>query len=210
MKFENYVSEVLKTESNDFPKISERLSTKRGIRLNHSFIGIMTEIGELFEMLDKEKLDLVNLMEECSDVMWYVGVAVDELNIDRENFINKAENLNNELTYKDIFLRKIFKRKSVQKILNDSTKYSSQLLDLIKKNVFYGKELDTIKVESILVKIMSEMISLLELANYNKEDSMDINIKKLQLKRFKSGKFTQDEAISRNLVEERKTLEKKD
>lgn len=208
MKFKQYVTEVLKTESNDFVKIAERMSLPRNIRLNHASSGIMTEISELFEMVAKPQLDLTNLMEECSDAMWYIGVAVDELSINPDDFIEKCLEQRKSWSLLEKYI--LPKRTPILKTLSNSTISASNLIDIMKKGIFYGREIDPVKFESFMVEVMIEMIALLDLAGYDYEEAMDINIKKLQKKRFKAGKFTEQEAIVRNLDEERKTLEKKD
>lgn len=208
MKFNQYVTEVLKTESNDFIKIAERVSLQRNIRLLHASLGIMTEISELFEMLDKPKLDLTNLREECSDAMWYIGVAVDELKINPDEFIKKTLSKKRKINFLNKFL--VSKKVNIIRVLSKSTVASSNLLDLMKKSLFYGREIDLLKFESLMIEIMAEMVFLLEIGNFDYEEAMDVNINKLQKKRFKSGKFTQEEAVIRNLVEERKALEQKD
>ena len=209
MKFKEYVDQVLKTESNDFVKIGERTSLPRNIRLMHTAVGIMTEISELFEMEAKPELDLTNLMEECSDALWYIGVGVDELGLDRDAFFQKCQ----ELKRKDVAFPKkslLSKKVLIRDVLSKSQISSSKLLDLLKKSIFYGREIDLAQFENTMAEVMSEMILLLESFGYSVEESMDINIDKLQKKRFKAGKFTEQEAIVRNLDEERKTLEKKD
>lgn len=70
---------------------------KRFIRVFHSIIGISTEAGELQEALIKvingEKADNVNIAEEIGDILWYIALACDELDLDlgkiMENNIEK-------------------------------------------------------------------------------------------------------------------------
>jgi len=81
---ENYVENVVRSESVDFPKIRERLKEKRLIRLLHCAMGLCTEAGEFMDHLKKHifygaELDPVNMIEELGDNQWYVGVGVDEL-----------------------------------------------------------------------------------------------------------------------------------
>ena len=51
-------------------------------RLVHAAIGVATESGELLDALKKtlmygKALDRINVMEECSDVLWYLALALD-------------------------------------------------------------------------------------------------------------------------------------
>lgn len=82
---DNYIENVLRTESVDFDSIKERLSDENTIRLLHSSLGMVTEASEFADMLKKhifygKDLDLVNAKEEVGDQMWYIGVAIDVLN----------------------------------------------------------------------------------------------------------------------------------
>ena len=81
---ENYVENVLKTESLITPEIIARLSDPTTARLIHASMGMATEAGELIDMLKKylfygKPLDLVNASEEIGDQMWYSGLAIDIL-----------------------------------------------------------------------------------------------------------------------------------
>ena len=83
----DYVKNAVKTESNDFKKISERLSKEDNIRLLHAAMGLETEVGEFMDPLKKffyygKELDKVNLAEEVGDMMWYIAIACDTLNVD--------------------------------------------------------------------------------------------------------------------------------
>ena len=88
MVIEDYQKACLKTESNDFPAIKDRI-TDENIRLLHAGIGLATEAGEFLDALKKhifygKEMDKVNLMEECGDLMWYMSVALDALGYDYE------------------------------------------------------------------------------------------------------------------------------
>ena len=81
---DNYVENVLRTESIDFDAILERLKDPEKLRLLHAALGLVTEAGEFADMLKKhiyygKELDLVNAKEEVGDSMWYAGVAIDVL-----------------------------------------------------------------------------------------------------------------------------------
>ena len=81
---ENYVENVLKTESPITPELIERLTDPRTIRLLHAGLGLVTEAGEFIDALKKhifygKKLDLINCQEEIQDSLWYVGLGIDAL-----------------------------------------------------------------------------------------------------------------------------------
>ena len=90
----NYVQEVLRTESCDFERISERLKDPRIIRLLHAFMGLETEVGELMDALKKhifygKTLDWVNVKEELGDLEWYTAVASDVSQVPLDEILAK-------------------------------------------------------------------------------------------------------------------------
>lgn len=84
MTSENYVENVLRTESPITPELIARLSDPRTIRLLHVGLGLVTEAGEFVDALKKyifygKPLDLVNLQEELGDSNWYSALGIDVL-----------------------------------------------------------------------------------------------------------------------------------
>jgi len=82
--FEDYLTEVLKTENLDFVGMKERLQSDDLLRIAHSICGIANEAGELMEALKKHifygaPLDTQNILEEFGDLMWFMGPALDVL-----------------------------------------------------------------------------------------------------------------------------------
>lgn len=213
-----YVKAVLRTESNNFSNqsiigklvnhlfgvvnkntLSLRLSQKKNIRLLHASVGIMTEVGELYEMLEKKDLDLTNLREEVGDSLWYVGVAVDELGLNFEKMVQEVRQVAS--------VEGKSQREAVQEIIMKATVETSILLDLLKKSAFYGKSLDTVRFEEKLSTVVSLMAQLLSVGGFDLSGAMDRNIAKLE-KRY-GKKFTETAAVERDLVAERKILEQK-
>lgn len=84
---DNYIENVVKTESPTTPELVARLSSPENVRLLHAAIGMCTESGEFIDQLKKhifygKPLDKVNLKEEIGDLMFYIGVAMDVLETD--------------------------------------------------------------------------------------------------------------------------------
>jgi NTP pyrophosphatase (non-canonical NTP hydrolase) len=86
-----YLANVLKTESKPTKEMIERLvdNDARPMRLLHSALGICTEAGEFTDVIKKhiyygQGLDRVNLIEELGDIMWYIAVAADTLDVSLE------------------------------------------------------------------------------------------------------------------------------
>ena len=83
MKSEKYLKSALRTESNNFESINNRLDSEK-IRLLHAAMGMQTEAAEFTDMLKKhifygKPLDEVNLKEELFDMTWYMAIALDVL-----------------------------------------------------------------------------------------------------------------------------------
>lgn len=197
MKPNKYVENVLTTESNDFEKIRERIGTERNIRLLHGVLGLCTEATELFEMLEKKEMDLTNLKEEIADSFWYIGVLVDEFKFS-PNIIKQTAKV--ERNEKQL-------RKQLNQEIDKLTKNVGLVQDLVKKSVFYGRELSVENLEKTLVQVCQNLVNLCAIGGFSVEDSLTANIKKLKA-RFK-GKFSEKAALNRNLKKERKILEKK-
>lgn len=197
MKPNKYVENVLTTESNDFEKIRERIGTERNIRLLHGVLGLCTEATELFEMLEKKEMDLTNLKEEIADSFWYIGVLVDEFKFS-PNIIKQTAMV--ERNEKQL-------RKQLNQEIDKLTKNVGLVQDLVKKSVFYGRELSVENLEKTLVQVCQNLVNLCAIGGFSVEDSLTANIKKLKA-RFK-GKFSEKAALNRNLKKERKILEKK-
>lgn len=72
-----------KEDNTDFGKTCEAAVTEdqRLARILHGMIGMATEVGELQDAVKKhliysKPLDMVNVMEECGDVLWYVALTL--------------------------------------------------------------------------------------------------------------------------------------
>lgn len=94
MKTSEYIKAAIKTESNDFEPIKNRLQSEQTIRLLHAGIGLSTESAEILDSLKKhifygKPLDEVNLKEEMGDLFWYLAIMADSLNIDFETIMSK-------------------------------------------------------------------------------------------------------------------------
>ena len=87
MRAKDYINKALKTERKDYDFVATRNVTPR---MEHAIMGLVTEAGELLDQIKKAKiygkdLDLVNLIEEFGDIMWYSALLSDELKVDFED-----------------------------------------------------------------------------------------------------------------------------
>lgn len=80
-----------------------------------------------------------------------------------------------------------------------------ELTDQFKKNLAYGKDIDWVNVKEEIGDLMWYISEFANQHNFDLEEILETNIGKLQ-KRFPE-KFTTENAINRNLDDERKILE---
>ena len=81
-----------------------------------------------------------------------------------------------------------------------------ELADAYKKHIFYGKELDITNVSEEIFDLLWYAVNLARIENIDLVKGMQNNIAKLKV-RFPE-KFTEQNAIERNIEAERKELEK--
>ena len=92
---EDYIENAVKTESVDWEKIESR--TIHNLRLLHAALGIANEGGEVAGVIKKalfynkgctsDELRK-NFMDECGDVLWYMAIAFDELDLTFEEVMD--------------------------------------------------------------------------------------------------------------------------
>jgi hypothetical protein len=198
MNPKQYETNVLITESVDFEAIKGRLDN-RMIRLLHAGLGLSSELAELAEATANLETDWVNLGEEIADLAWYVAVAVNTFGFDH-NEISKYESVvttGMNFIKKDIF--------EFMEVLNRTVYDCGDFNDLLKKHIFYGRELNVEKIKACLEKICADMSALCYVSGYTIEDARKTNIDKLRARYGE--KFTEAAALNRNLEVERSILE---
>jgi len=178
--FKEYVPKAIRTESAMNP-FKDDVSVN--IRITHSMIGITTELNELNKAVALQ--DNVNIIEELGDVLWYLAIAEDTLNF-TESFDISTENINS------IFL-------------GEDEAYSTDVLDLIKRSMFYGSEFDEGEcIKPYISMLLGVIINSLKLG-VDLTEIIDVNLKKLYTRY--PDKFTKELAELRDLAKERETLE---
>lgn len=198
-----YIKNVLITEARDFTPLQERFSQIRNIRLLHGSIGLASELAEIREMArDNDPVDKVNLLEEMGDLFWYMGVIVNELGID-PNKIFRTKQVNKVLwQFPDLAATR-----ELNIVVDTLTISIGYMIDIMKKTLMYGKELDTLLIESILEEMGIDIEHALNCHGYTSGQARQVNIDKLRARY--GDKFTEDAALERNLEVERKILEQK-
>jgi len=82
----------------------------------------------------------------------------------------------------------------------------AEIADVFKKHIAYGKEIDYINVKEELGDSLWYIANMCNMNGWDMREILDTNIQKLQA-RYPE-KFTQENALNRDLEKERKILEK--
>lgn len=146
-------------------------------RLLHAAMGICTEVGELLELESDE-----HLIEEAGDLCWYLALGYDTLGLDWDAEDDTDVPMRGETPVETL------------------TIFATELLDMVKKQIFYGRELDHQKA-ALTLKILKQSLFLgLEMCDdetINLKNVVEANIKKL-MKRY-PGKFSEAAANERDV-----------
>lgn len=146
-------------------------------RLLHAAMGICTEVGELLELESDE-----HLIEEAGDLCWYIALGYDTLGLDWDVEEDVDVPMRGESPVETLMI------------------FATELLDMIKKQIFYGRELDHQKA-ALTLKILRQTLNLgLDLCNeeiISIESVVEANIKKL-MKRYPE-KFSEAAANERDV-----------
>lgn len=177
-------------EWNEYKELSEKtLSTefhcgKQVENLLHGVIGVLTELEELLGWNDE-----VNKKEEVADIFWYLALLDRELDL---NFkITKYEHN--------------FTQIKSQSLILQAFKQSCLLLDLLKKKIYYNKNIDTDQFCNLSSDLFDTMSIFCHLNEIEISTILDTNIQKLKARYGE--KFSSERAINRNLDTERAILE---
>lgn len=148
----------------------------------HMALGITTETEELKDALKVN--DFVNAREEHGDTNWYIANECNIYGLDFEHLMIDAK------------AGLLFDKIEPFELHN--------IVDLHKRELAYGKEMDVDALEAQLVILIQYLILVAERLEFSYEDSLKRNIDKLY-KRYPD-KFSQENALNRDLEEEHKTL----
>lgn len=201
MKPKEYEKNVLITESNDFAAIHGRIDDKM-IRLLHAGLGLSSELTELADAIEDPKdgaVDWVNVYEESGDLAWYVAVAVNTLGFDHDEISSHEADASDHVSVL------VHSMVGIRGVLLAITWGVGNYNDLLKKHIFYGRELNTEKIKETLQQICMAISGICLISGVTAEEARQTNINKLRA-RF-GEKFTQAAALNRDLDTERKILE---
>ncbi len=196
----NYLKNVLVTEARDFSPLQERFQKIRSIRLLHGAIGLASELAEIRDMAQKQKIDEINLKEEMGDLCWYMGIMISELELDPEDIFRSQGTM---VYLNDPEGQKIY----LNEYIDNMTIDIGDMIDLLKKHLMYGKELNVKGVKQKLLSLSCAIEFALNIFSMTSGEARERNIEKLRARYGE--KFTEAAANERNLVVEREILEKK-
>ena len=82
---QEYIQLAIRTESTVDAQINRRL--------DHAADGLCTESGEVKDIMKRSKfygknIDIVNFKEELGDILWYVAIACDALDVAMEDLMD--------------------------------------------------------------------------------------------------------------------------
>ena len=154
---------------------------------SHMALGLVDEFFELIQALEtfdsQGNTDKINIMEEHGDINWFLAGICTFFDYDYEYLYNLASE---KETVEDF--------KALGKIVN----FSKALLA-------YNKTVSTLFLKVCLVDVLSFLQFIAKAEDFDYLHSLQKNIDKLQTRY--PDKFTQENAVNRNIDTERKTLE---
>lgn len=195
-----YEKNVLITESNDFSAIKGRIDD-RMIRLLHAGLGLSSELAELTDAYASPKnvnIDWVNIAEESADLLWYCAVAINALGFNHDEVSSLESEASEPLVQKHSTL-------CLKAALLAAVCATGEYNDLLKKHLFYGRELNVEKMKRVLQALCLAVSGLCFISGTTIGEARQTNINKLKARYGE--KFTEAAALNRDLETERKILE---
>jgi hypothetical protein len=185
------------------PLALRTLSTVQSFQLNsaewdiaHAIIGINTEIGELAAAIQGG--DEINAGEEIGDILWYTAIL--ESRTGFQVVVDSGDP--GRLLYLDEDNTKTILRLAYP--TNNLIITGGQMLDILKKSLFYKGHLDLGGMQMLMREFGKEVGRLIDWMGLDVEVIRHQNIEKLRVRY--PDKFTQDDAMFRDLDAERDTL----
>jgi hypothetical protein len=198
----NYVEAAVKTEhrnARETKRLKVRFSDRMNMRLIHAVLGLSSELSEVQEAVDADKIDTTNLMEEVGDLYWYMAILADEFSSAEVVFVNNDSSPIRTARPSDA-------RALLQQNVNYMVRNAGSLADLVKKTVMYGKDLDVSMLLTYLRGLDYNINQALRIYGMTAQAARESNLNKLSA-RYEKG-FTEKAALNRDLKTERSVLEK--
>lgn len=151
------------------------------LNLSHMILGFYSEYNEIKSA--ERNMDLVNYGEELTDSQWYFA---------------------NYCTYRNYAMQDFYEKMYESRVSLEEN--LSKLADLVKKYIAYNKQIDIDREIDLLKQIAYQFYDLYRANDLNIYQCLQNNIDKLKARY--GDKFSEHNAINRNLDAERKELEK--
>lgn len=191
MNWNEYLPLAEKTLSTQF-NCEEEIYQK----ILHAVMGSLTEIEEILDnysdgVLITDPNRQGSIAEESADIFWYISIPFRELNISKTDLeYTSIENIDTSKPFNTLI---------------SFTKTSLKFLDLLKKKIYYNKDIDKKEMVDISSKMYLLLSKFCDHYNTNIDDILDKNIAKLKARY--GDKFSSERAINRDLETERNILE---
>lgn len=153
------------------------------LNLSHMVMGMCTELVELSQSMSVLGTDIVNTGEELADIQWYIANYRTLRNQEYQPATGFVSNPKTRIMYDTVAL----------------------LQDIIKKYIAYNKPIDFDEEQRLLNELQCNIDGIYNGLNLSQEEYLQKNIDKLQA-RYPE-KFTEYDAVNRDLDKERKILE---
>lgn len=175
--------------------------------LCHMVMGMCSELNELHDAVKNK--DVINIGEEVADFWWYVinYMRIQDMNINLS--VINTDPLPQEFIQEAEYRNKKTDDLSIISVINI---YVSLLQDIVKKNIAYNKKFPfrNINIVDNDLGIIAHLCYAFKFILLNNDIDfkkiLGSNIEKLRI-RYPE-KFSEENALNRNLEKERQTLEK--
>lgn len=152
----------------------------------HCTMGMVGELGEFIEI---GGVDNQNRKLELGDCMWYAANLCEILGLQIHEIIETADARDRTREHTVDFG---FLPAEIRGVI-----WSAQLCDMVKKVVFYGKQIDTGMVSSAVTKYVGAMVDLSAMHNLDMFEVLRANIAKLEA-RYPNLVFDAQNALHRD------------
>lgn len=125
------------------------------------------------------------MIGEAGDCMWYLANLLHLIDLKMEYAMGKERNSPHQSSMAWLVVN------------------GAALTDLVKKSVFYGKELDLTAVRNLAMEYAIALLGVCRFYSINPYYAAEVNILKLE-KRYPDLRFNADHAINRDYAEESK------
>lgn len=160
-------------------------------RLLTSILGLAGEAAECVEVMvaaafDSEELNRDKLVDECSDLMWYVAFATTTLEVSLTELIEKNQVDTVRALNNDEILEEVLRLSCA----------AGRCADITKKYLFHSKPFNKEKLLEALNDVVRQISETVALLGLTVQDVVDVNVVKLK-DRYKTGKFTFEEFMKK-------------